>query len=172
MSTDKRSSLTAKIERFPKASGVYLFKDKEKHVIYIGKARSLRDRVKSYFSVTKDAKIFDILKQTRDIDYILPGSEREASFLENNLIQQYQPRFNIRLKDDKSFPYLKLTVQDPYPGIYLTRRVEPDGARYFGPFSPAHQARKTIHLLNKYFGIRSCQENIPGKRKRPCKVRR
>ena len=137
-------------------------------MIYIGKARSLRDRVKSYFSVTKDAKIFDILKQTHDIDYILTGSEREASFLENNLIQQYQPRFNIRLKDDKSFPYLKLTVQDPYPGIYLTRRVEPDGARYFGPFSPAHQARKTIHLLNKYFGIRSCQENIPGKRKRPC----
>ncbi len=161
-------NLREKLNTFPKKSGIYFFKDKNQNIIYIGKARSLQSRVKSYFSPTSDPRVSSLLAETRDIDYILIGSEKEAAFLENNFIQQYQPKFNLRLKDDKSFPYLKVTFQDRYPGIFLTRRVEADGARYFGPFSPAHQARKTIRLVSQYFGIRTCREKIPGTRKRPC----
>ena len=164
----KQNPLKAKIDAFPDKPGIYFFKDQSQNIIYIGKARSLKDRVKSYFVSTSDPKVNNILKETKDIEYILTGSEKEAAFLENNFIQNYQPKFNLRLKDDKSFPYLKLTLQDRFPGIYLTRRVEADGAKYFGPFSPAHQARETIHLLSKFFGIRTCSEKIPGKQKRPC----
>jgi excinuclease ABC subunit C len=168
LSTESLSHLKSKAENLPKKPGIYFFKTKKNEVIYIGKARSLRDRVKSYFLPTADKKIENIVSETEDIDFILTDSDREAAFLENNFIRQTQPKFNIKLKDDKSFPYLKITFQNNYPGIYLTRRVEKDGARYFGPFSPAHQARKTIHLLAKYFGIRTCLEPVPGKRKRPC----
>jgi len=168
LSDKTKNSLKTKLDTFPKKPGIYFFKDRFQTIIYIGKARSLKDRVKSYFIPSKDAKINNLLRDTRDIEYILTGSEKEASFLENNFIQQYQPKFNLRLKDDKSFPYLKLSLQDRYPGIYLTRRVESDGSKYFGPFSPAHQARQTIHLISKFFGIRTCTEKIPGKRKRPC----
>jgi excinuclease ABC subunit C len=163
-----KNSLKAKINTFPKKPGIYFFKDDSHEVIYIGKARSLRDRIKSYFTSAADSKVESILKETTDIEYILTGTEKEAAFLENNFIQQYQPKFNLRLKDDKSFPYLKLSLQDHFPGIYLTRRVEADGSKYFGPFSPAYQARETIHLISKFFGIRTCSEKIPGARKRPC----
>lgn len=160
--------LTTKLEKLPKKPGIYFFKNTAGDVIYIGKARSIKDRVKSYFQSTADAKVKNIISETDDYEYILTDSEKEAAFLENNFIRQYQPKYNLRLKDDKSFPYLKLTLQEKFPGLYLTRRVEADGARYFGPFSPAHQARKTIHLINKYFGVRGCEELISGKRKRPC----
>lgn len=160
--------LREKANNLPKKPGIYFFKGHNDKVIYIGKARSLKDRVRSYFLDTSDSKIRKILSETNDFDFILTGSEREAAFLENNFIRKNQPKYNIRLKDDKSFPYLKITLQHKFPGIYLTRRTEKDNARYFGPFSPAHQARKTIHLITKFFGIRSCQEPIPGKRKRPC----
>jgi excinuclease ABC subunit C len=168
LSVKRKDRLRKKIERFPKKPGIYFFKDKDQNVIYIGKARSLKDRVKSYLSPSPDSKVTNIQTETEDIDYILTDSEKEASFLENNFIQHYQPRFNLRLKDDKSFPYLKVSLQERFPGIYLTRKVESDGSKYFGPFSPANQARKTIHLVSKYFGIRTCQEKIPGTRKRPC----
>lgn len=160
--------LKSKIEMLPKKPGIYFFKDNKGEVIYIGKARSLKNRVRSYFLPTSDAKIKKILSETEDIDFILTDSAKEAAFLENNFVRQHQPKFNLRLKDDKSFPCLKVTLQEKFPMIYLTRRVEEDGAKYFGPFSPAHQARKTIHLIAKYFGIRTCQEAVPGKRKRPC----
>jgi excinuclease ABC subunit C len=168
LSVKQKERLRNKIEKFPKKPGIYFFKDKDQDVIYIGKARSLKDRVKSYLSPSPDSKVTNIQTETEDIDYILTDSEKEAAFLENNFIQHYQPKFNLRLKDDKSFPYLKVSLQDRFPGIYLTRKVEPDGSKYFGPFSPAHQARKTIHLVSKHFGIRTCQEKIPGTRKRPC----
>jgi excinuclease ABC subunit C len=161
-------NLRKKIEGFPRKPGIYFFKNKDGEVIYIGKAHSLLDRVRSYFQPTSDLKITNILAETDDIDFILTGSAREAAFLENNFVRRYQPKFNLRLKDDKSFPYLKLTVQERYPAVNFTRRVEEDGARYFGPFSPALQARKTIQLLSKYFGIRICEEPVRGKRKRPC----
>jgi excinuclease ABC subunit C len=162
------SDLKSKIKNLPKKPGIYFFKDKGGVVIYIGKARSLKDRVKSYFLPTSDSKIKKILSETEEIDFILTDSAKEAAFLENNFIRQHQPKFNLRLKDDKSFPYLKLTLQEKFPAIYLTRRVEEDGAKYFGPFSPAQEARNTIHLSSKYFGVRTCQEAVPGKRKRPC----
>ncbi len=161
-------ALKTKAQALPKKPGIYFFKDKNDTIIYIGKARSLRDRVKSYFLPTSDPKVENIMSETTDFDFILTDSEREAVFLENNFIRQSQPKFNINLKDDKSFPFLKLNVQLKFPGIELTRLVKKDRAKYVGPFSPAHQARKTIHLLAKYFGIRTCKEAIPGTRKRPC----
>jgi excinuclease ABC subunit C len=156
------------LDGLPAKPGIYFFKGGGGEIIYIGKARSLRDRVRSYFQPTSDLKVGNIVSETQDLDFILTGSEREAAFLENNFVQRYQPKFNLRLKDDKSFPYLRLTVKDRFPGISLTRKVETDGAKYFGPFSPASQARKTIHLVNKYFGIRACEEAVPGRRRRPC----
>jgi len=156
------------LARLPARPGIYFFKNRAGEIIYIGKARSLRDRVRSYFQPSPDPKVGNIISETQGLDFILTGSEREAAFLEINFVQRYQPRFNLRLKDDKSFPYLRLTVNEKFPGIYLTRKVEPDGARYFGPFSPASQARKTIHILNRYFGIRACEQAVPGKRQRPC----
>ncbi|MGB8959365.1 MAG: excinuclease ABC subunit UvrC, partial [Candidatus Aminicenantales bacterium] len=152
----------------PAKPGIYFFKNASGEVIYIGKARSLRDRVRSYFLSNPDFKVRNILRDTTDIDFILTGSEKEAAFLENNYVQQYQPRFNLRLKDDKSFPYLKITTGETFPGIYFSRRVEPDGARYFGPFSPSHRARSSIHLVNKHFGVRGCEEPVFRGRKRPC----
>jgi excinuclease ABC subunit C len=163
-----KDALKEKLAILPDKAGIYFFKNENGEIIYIGKARSLRDRVRSYFQPTSDFKITNIISETADIDFILTGSEREAAFLENNFVQRYQPKFNLRLKDDKSFPYLKMTVAEKFPGVSLTRKVEPDGAKYFGPFSPASQARKTIHLLNKYFRIRACEESIPGRRHRPC----
>jgi excinuclease ABC subunit C len=163
-----KETLRKKVAGFPGKPGIYFFRAADGKVLYIGKARSLRDRVKSYFLPDPDIKVRNILRETADVDYLLTGSEKEAAFLENNFVQQYQPRFNLRLKDDKSFPYLKLTVGDKYPGIYLDRRVEGGGARYFGPFSPAGRARQTIHLVNKYFGVRGCEDAVFRGRKRPC----
>ncbi|HSA94854.1 MAG TPA: excinuclease ABC subunit UvrC [Acidobacteriota bacterium] len=160
--------LKARAAELPGKPGIYFFKSASGEVVYIGKARSLRDRVRSYFLANPDLKVRSILRETADIDYILTRSEKEAAFLENNYVQQHQPRFNLRLKDDKSFPYLKLTVGDPWPGVYFSRRVEPDGSRYFGPFSPAGRARSSIHLVNKYFRLRGCEDAVFRGRKRPC----
>ena len=162
------ASLPAKVEALPRAPGIYFFKDAQGAIIYIGKAVSLQDRVKSYFQPTSDPKVRAILRETADVDYLLTDSEKDAVFLESNYVRNVQPRFNLRLKDDKSFPYLKLTVADKVPGIYFTRKVAEDGARYFGPFAPPNQARRTIHIINKYFGVRGCEERIPGRRTRPC----
>ena len=160
--------LRKKAQSLPQKAGIYFFKTQTGEVIYIGKARSLRSRVKSYFQQTSDAKIKKILSETWDIDFILTDSTKEAAFLENNFIRQHQPKYNLRLKDDKSFPYLKMTLREGFPALTLTRRVEEDGAKYYGPYSPAHRARQTSHLIAKYFGVRTCQESVPGKRKRPC----
>jgi len=162
------ADLRQKAAGFPKKAGIYFFKAADGSVVYIGKARSLRDRVGSYFQPSDDPKVRNILGETADIDYILTESAREAAFLENNFIQQYQPKFNLRLKDDKSFPYVKLTVKEPFPRVGFSRKVEADGAKYFGPFSPAREARRTIGLVGKYFQVRNCDEAVPGKRKRPC----
>ncbi|MCJ7682008.1 MAG: GIY-YIG nuclease family protein, partial [Candidatus Aminicenantes bacterium] len=160
--------LKTKAAALPDKPGIYIFRDKTGRPVYIGKALSLRDRVGSYFLSTRDRKILQITSETADIETIMTGTAKEAAFLENNFIRRYQPKFNLRLKDDKHFPYIKVCLQKKIPGIYLARRVEKDGARYFGPFSPALQARKTIHLIAKTFGIRTCREKIPGHRIRPC----
>jgi excinuclease ABC subunit C len=160
--------LKTRAAELPAKPGIYFFKNEAGEVVYIGKARSLRDRVRSYFLPNPDFKVRNILRETTDIDFILTGSEKEAAFLENNYVQQHQPRFNLRLKDDKSFPYLKVTVGETVPGVYFSRRVEEDGSRYFGPFSPAHRARSSIHLVNKHFLVRGCEEAVFRNRKRPC----
>jgi excinuclease ABC subunit C len=162
------TKLAEKIAGFPETPGIYFFKNAAGGVIYIGKARRLRDRVRSYFQPSDDPKVAHILSETADVDYILTDSEREAAFLENNFIQQNQPKFNLRLKDDKSFPYLKATLDEPFPGIYFCRKVGKGKARYFGPFSPVHEARKTIHLVSKFFGLRTCEDAVYKNRKRPC----
>lgn len=164
----KIDQLKEKIKKFPARPGIYFFKNARGEVIYIGKARSLKNRIKSYFLPSPDLKVQNILSETDDIDYLLVSSEKEASFIENNYIQFYQPKFNLRLKDDKSFPFLKITVKETYPGIYLCRRVEDDGARYFGPFSPADEARKLITFIAKAFRIRTCENTAFKNRKRPC----
>ncbi|MBD3414210.1 MAG: excinuclease ABC subunit UvrC [Candidatus Aminicenantes bacterium] len=168
MADKKIKRLKKSMCSLPVKPGIYLFKDLNDHCIYIGKARSIKDRVKSYFSSPSDSRIHAIVNETHKIDFVVTDSEREAYFLENNFIRRYQPKFNLRLKDDKSYPYIKVTVQQNFPGIYLCRRTEPDQARYFGPFTPASAARKAILLINKQFGIRNCKEKIPGTRKRPC----
>ena len=160
--------LRKRAAELPAKPGIYFFKNAAGEVVYIGKARSLRDRVRSYFLSNPDFKVRNILHETADIDFILTGSEKEAAFLENNYVQNYQPRFNLRLKDDKSFPYLKISAGEKFPGVYFSRKVEPDGSRYFGPFSPAHRARSSIHLVNKHFGVRGCEEAVFRGRKRPC----
>ena len=159
--------LKVRAAELPAKPGIYFFKNAAGEVVYIGKARSLRDRVRSYFLANPDFKVRNILRETTDIDFILTGPEQEAAFLENNYVHQHQPRFNLRLKDDKSFPYLKVTVGETYPGVYFSRRVEKDGSRFFGPFSPAHRARSSIHLVNKHFLVRGCEQAVFRNRKRP-----
>jgi len=164
----KYEGLKQKVKDFPDRPGIYFFKNSQGEVIYIGKARSLRNRVKSYFLPQPDLKVQNILGETDDIDYLLVSSEKEASFIENNYIQFYQPKFNLRLKDDKSFPFLKLTVNDDFPGLSFTRRLEDDGAKYFGPFSPAEDARKMMSFLTRAFQIRTCEHQVFKGRRRPC----
>jgi excinuclease ABC subunit C len=157
-----------RLSRLPHKPGIYFFKNGRKEIIYIGKARSLQDRVRSYFLENADQKVKNILAETAEVDFILTGSEKEAAFLENNYVQRFQPKFNLRLKDDKSFPYLKISLADRFPGVTFSRRVEPDGSRTFGPYVPARQARRTIRLLNRFFGLRGCEEAVFKNRRRPC----
>ena len=168
MKDKKQQRLIKTAHKLPSKPGIYLFKNQTDKTIYIGKARSIKERVKSYFSSPSDPRIHTLLNETHNIDFIVTDSEREALILENNFIRQHQPKYNLRLKDDKSYPYIKVTVQDKYPAILLCRRTESDNARYFGPFTPSSAARKTINLISRQFGIRSCKEDIPGRRKRPC----
>src|SRR5712671_193311 len=159
-----------KVAQLPINPGVYLYKDAQGKVIYVGKAKSLRSRVRSYFSEDRlaDIKTGTLISEARDVDYILVDNEKEALALENNLIKQYKPKYNILLRDDKTYPYIKLTVNEPYPRTMITRRVRKDGAAYFGPFFPAGLARKSLKLIERYFLIRNCNIQIDGKRPRPC----
>jgi excinuclease ABC subunit C len=162
--------LQQKIDHLPAEPGVYLYKNAQGKIIYIGKARSLRHRVRSYFQESRplDPKTERLVSEIADLEYIVTDSEVEALILESTLVKKNQPRFNVNLKDDKSFPYLKLTVNEPYPRIFITRRIKRDGALYFGPFLPASYARRTIKLVNKYFKLRTCNLEIDGSLPRPC----
>jgi excinuclease ABC subunit C len=154
----------------PAKPGVYLFKDQEGEVIYVGKAANLRSRVRSYFGPPAGlaAKTQMLVAKIRDFDFVVTGSEQEALLLECNMIKKYTPRYNVHLKDSRTFPYLKIDVNEDWPRIYVTRRVEKDGARYFGPFASAGSVRKTLRLIKKVFPFRSCRKRIEGKDKRPC----
>jgi excinuclease ABC subunit C len=162
--------LQQKVDHLPAEPGVYIYKNSEGRIIYVGKARSLRHRVRSYFQESRplDPKTQYLVSEVADLEYIVTDSEVEALILESTLVKRNQPRFNINLKDDKSFPYLKLTVNEAYPRIFITRRIKKDGALYFGPFLPASYARRTIKLVNKYFKLRTCNLEIDGMLPRPC----
>jgi excinuclease ABC subunit C len=162
--------LAEKLDTLPVRPGVYLFKDAEGHVLYVGKARVLRDRVRSYFQAGRpiDRQRGDMVAQIADLDLVVTDTEMEALALENNFIKRHQPRFNILLRDDKNHPYLKLTLDEEYPRIYVVRRVAEDGNAYGGPYIPAKLGRQTASMVHRVFGIRSCKETLNGRRPRPC----
>ena len=154
----------------PEKPGVYMMKDASDKVIYVGKASSLRKRVRSYFGSSQnlDLKIRKMVSRVGDFEYIVTDSDAEALILECTLIKKFRPTYNARLKDDKSYPYLKIDLTENFPQVYITRRVAQDGARYFGPFATAGSVRKTLGLLKKLFPYRSCTKVITGKDPRPC----
>ena len=161
--------LREKAGQLPLAPGVYLYKDEHGRVIYVGKAKILRHRVRSYFSEDKlaDVKTGTLISEARDVDYILVDNEKEALALENNLIKQYKPRFNILLRDDKTYPYIKLT-SERYPRVYVTRRLRKDGATYFGPYFPANLAHRLVHFIHRHFLVPSCKIDLTRFHPKPC----
>ena len=161
--------LREKVGQLPLAPGVYLYKDSAGKVIYVGKAKSLRLRVRSYFSEDRqaDIKTGTLLSEAQDIDYILVDNEKEALALENNLIKQYKPRFNVLLRDDKTYPYVKLT-KEAYPRVYVTRRLRKDGATYFGPYFPANLAHRLVHFIHRHFLVPSCKVDLTRYHPKPC----
>ncbi|MDA2927185.1 excinuclease ABC subunit UvrC [Acidobacteria bacterium AH-259-G07] len=162
--------LEKKLDILPDKPGIYLFKDSSRKVIYIGKAKSLKHRVRSYFQSSRnlDHKTEILKEHIQDLDYIVTDNELEALFLESNMVKKQKPKFNVNLKDDKAFLHIKLTVNEPYPRVLLTRRVLNDGALYFGPFLPASLARNTIKIINRHFLLRTCHLDIDGNLDRRC----
>jgi excinuclease ABC subunit C len=162
--------VSQKLAELPSAPGVYLFRGRGGQILYVGKARSLRDRVRSYFqeSRVESPKLDRLVESIEDLEVIATDTEREALVLENNLVKTHKPRYNVLLRDDKNHPYLKLTVDETYPRIYVVRRAGDDGATYSGPYVPASLARKTMNLVHRLFGIRNCNEKLDGHRPRPC----
>src|SRR5580700_6589156 len=154
----------------PESPGVYLFKDAAGTVLYVGKASSLRSRVRSYFleSSWVNAKTGSLAREIADVETILVGNEREALALEHNLIKQYRPKFNVLLRDDKTYPYIKLTASEKYPRVYFTRRIKKDGSLYFGPYFPAGLARRILHFVHKRFLVPSCTVDLTRSHPRPC----
>ncbi|HVF51745.1 MAG TPA: excinuclease ABC subunit UvrC [Pyrinomonadaceae bacterium] len=163
-------TLEEKLKNLPTAPGVYLHKDEAGRIIYVGKAKNLRNRVRSYFQSGRghDRKTRELVRRITDLEFIVTDTEVEALVLESNLIKQHKPRYNVLLKDDKQYPHLKLTINEPFPRVMITRRIQRDGALYFGPFLPASLARRTIDLINRTFQLRTCDIDIDGKLPRPC----
>lgn len=162
-------SIEEKLKEIPSSPGVYLHKDAAGRVIYVGKAKNLRSRVRSYFRARPfDRKTDALVGQISDLEFIVTDNEVEALILEATLVKQHKPRYNVKLQDDKSYPHLKLTVNEPFPKVVITRRVQRDGAQYFGPFLPAALARRTIDVINRTFQLRTCDIEIDGKAPRPC----
>jgi excinuclease ABC subunit C len=154
----------------PTGAGVYLMRDASGQVIYVGKAANLRNRVRSYFGspLSMEGKTRALSETIADFEYVVTHTEQEALHLEAELVKRHQPFFNIRLKDDKHYPYLKVDLADPWPRVYITRRVEKDGGRYFGPYANAGSVRRTLDIVNKLFPWRSCTKTITGTDPRPC----
>jgi excinuclease ABC subunit C len=165
-------SLQLKLAHLPRTPGVYLMKDKTGKIIYIGKAKNLKNRVGSYFQARggQDAKTARLVSKIADIELLVTDSEIEALILEANLVKEHKPRYNVNLKDDKRFPYLKLTLNEPFPRLLVTRRVTNDGAKYFGPYTNVTGMRRTLKFLMRHFGLRSCNYDIPSPTGRKYKV--
>jgi len=167
---DVSEHIQSQIETLPRKPGVYMMRDVGNRVIYVGKAIDLRSRVRSYFqpSAWENPKVRAIVSEVADLDFIVTDSELEALILEANLIKEHRPRYNVRLKDDKRYPYIKITWTDPYPRVLITRRMEQDGGRYFGPFTSSSAVHQTLDLLRKSFPYLTCSREITGQDERPC----
>ena len=160
-----------KLNHLPGSPGVYLFKDREGEILYIGKAKSVRSRVRSYFGSDRGRgiRVRELARLTTDVDTILVGSEAEALLLEANLIKEHQPRFNIQLRDDKRYPFVKVTVQEAFPRVFVTRQLRDDGARYFGPFTSVGPMRQALDVVKRLYSVRSCRYDLPREAPpRPC----
>ena len=162
--------LHEKIRTLPTRPGVYLYRNAQGEVIYVGKAKNLRSRVRSYLleASQANAKTGSLMREAVDIDYILVENEQEALALENNLIKQRKPRFNILLRDDKTYPYVKLTLGDRYPKVFVTRRLRKDGSAYYGPFFPGNLAHRVVDLIHRSFLLPSCKVDLSRYHPRPC----
>ena len=162
--------LQAKIRTIPTSAGVYLYKNAEGEVIYVGKANNLRSRVSSYFREGRweDAKTDSLVREAIDVDYIVVANNKEALALENHLIKQKKPRFNILLRDDKTYPYVKLTLGERFPRVYVTRRLRKDGSSYYGPYFPTSLAYRIVDLIHRHFLIPSCKVDLTRFHPRPC----
>ena len=162
--------LQQKIRSLPASPGVYLYKNAEGEVIYVGKAKNLRSRVASYFHEGRweDAKTGTLVREAVDVDYIVVANNKEALALENHLIKQKKPRFNILLRDDKTYPYVKLTLAERFPRVYVTRRLRKDGSSYYGPYFPANLAYRIVDLIHRHFLIPSCKVDLTRFHPRPC----
>ena len=162
--------ITEQLRKLPTSPGVYLMRDTEGNILYVGKAASLHHRVRSYFGAGQklSPKLQRMTARVNDFDFFVTTSEQEALILELNLIKRHRPRYNVRLKDDKTFPYLKIDTSEDWPRVYITRRLEEDGARYFGPFASAKSVRQTLKTLKGIFPFRSCSKAITGTDLRPC----
>jgi len=171
MQTTTSERLQAQVRALPNRPGVYIMRDGEGGVIYVGKAANLRSRIRSYFGSPHsfEPKVRRLVEQIADFEFIITDSAQEALILEATLVKRHQPFFNVRLKDDKHYPYLKIDLGNPWPRLEITRRVQPDGgSRYFGPYASAGSVRKTLDLVKKLFPWRSCTKAITGKDPRPC----
>lgn len=170
ISEDKRQELKDRIKDFPQSFGVYLMKNLKNQIIYVGKAKNIRSRTRSYFvkSESLTIKTKHLVNKIISIDYILTRTEVEAFLLEASLIKKHQPKYNIRLKDDKSYPYICLSIKDEFPRFYLARKVESNGSLYFGPYTSGLSVRETIRFMNQSFMIRDCSDHFMKSRKRPC----
>jgi excinuclease ABC subunit C len=162
--------LSSKIRSLPTSAGVYLYKNAEGEVIYVGKAKNLRSRVASYFHEGRiaDAKTGTLVREAVDVDYIVVANNKEALALENHLIKQKQPRFNILLRDDKTYPYVQLTLGERLPRVYVTRRLRKDGSSYYGPYFPANLAYRIVDLIHRHFLVPSCKVDLTHFHPRPC----
>jgi excinuclease ABC subunit C len=162
--------LREKVANLPTQPGVYLFQDAGGAILYVGKALSLRSRVRSYFldKSQQDAKTGSLVREIAELEYIVVDNEKEALALENNLIKKHQPKFNILLRDDKTYPYIQYTAYEKYPRVYVTRRLKKDGSLYFGPYFPANLAYRMVHLIHKHFLVPSCTVDLTRKHPRPC----
>ncbi len=162
------SALVDRVRELPDQPGIYIFRDSAGVPLYVGKAKSLRKRTANYLQARPEPRLGAMILEARTVDWVVTPSEADALLLENNWIKEYQPRFNIRLRDDKTYPYVKLTLAEDWPKVAFTRRVRDDGAEYFGPFLPAGLARRAIKLVQKLFGVRVCHIEIDGLLPRPC----
>src|SRR5688572_31161947 len=163
-------SLKQQLDVLSDRAGVYLFRSSDGEILYVGKAKSLRARVRNYFrGDIADVKTEELVRRVGSVETIVVGSEAEALILEANLIKEHRPRFNVQLRDDKRYPYIKVTVQEPFPRVWVTRRVVNDGARYFGPYTSVGNMRRALEVVKRLYTVRSCRYDLPADAPtRPC----